>query len=137
MQKSTAGDRVVLTGMAYAIGHYARWIRRGALRIGSTPDDRLVQVTAFRDDRLGRLVLVLINNNASSRTAAIDVRGLTLSGVLEGEQSTETGGYWSTLTLPAASLGGFSIALPPLGVVSCSAAIAGAPPMKARAWSGN
>ncbi len=38
---------VLITGTGYAIGHYARWVQRGALRVEATSDDPLVMVSAF------------------------------------------------------------------------------------------
>lgn len=87
---------VYITGMGYAIGHYARWFKRGTIRIGATNSDPLVQVTAFRDDNQGRMVLVLINNASSKRTINVRVAGLALKGNLTGEQSTASA-YWKPL----------------------------------------
>src|SRR3989338_3365615 len=58
---------VYITGMGYAIGHYARWIKKGAVRIEAESSDPLVQVTAFRDDSQKRMVLVVINNASTER----------------------------------------------------------------------
>lgn len=41
---------VDITGIGYAIGHYARWIKPGAKRADVSSSNPLVQVTAFRDD---------------------------------------------------------------------------------------
>jgi Glycosyl hydrolase family 30 beta sandwich domain len=79
--------------MGYAIGHYARWIKRGAVRIDASSSDRLLQVTAFKHVNEKRMILVIINNSASTRNLNIDVKGMMLGGNLIGEQSTATG-YW-------------------------------------------
>lgn len=117
-------DRVLLTGMAYAIGHYARWIKRGATRLEASTSDSLVQITAFRDDRLGRLVLVAINNTSSSRTATVSVSNLALEGRVEGEQSTETGGNWVAIAPFDTAADGFSATLPPYSVNTYSVPLA-------------
>ena len=84
--------------MGRAIGHYARWIRPGAVRIDATSDDPLVQVTAFRDDAQGRLVLVAINNATAARRIAVGVaNGPAMSGALAGEQST-AGAVWAPIS---------------------------------------
>jgi len=114
-------DRVLLSGTAYALGHYGRWIRRGAVRLESASSDPLVQATAFRDDRLGRLVTVLINNSSSSRTIDVNVKGLGLAGAVQGEQSTQTGGYWTPLASFNAGASGFSATAPPYSVTTYAA----------------
>ena len=79
---------VHITGMGYAIGHYARWVRRGAVRIDAESSDPLVQVTAFRDDADKRLVLVVINNARESQRLLISAKSFSLAGRITGEQST-------------------------------------------------
>jgi O-glycosyl hydrolase len=89
-------DRVIISGMGYAIGHYARWIPRGAVRIESSSSDSLVQITTFRDTTQGRLVFVIINNAMSERMTEITLDGASLVGSVVGEQST-AGRLWSPL----------------------------------------
>ena len=80
--------QVLITGMGYAIGHYARWLRRGAVRIEASSDDPLLLVTAFRSGADRRLVLVLINNAARERTLNIRLSGFGVEGDVTGEQSS-------------------------------------------------
>lgn len=108
-------NKVVISPMGRAIGHYARFLQRGAVRLDATSDDPLVQVTAFRDEARGRLVVVAINNATSARTVTVAVAGFPdLHGTYEGEQSTAsavwqpidgttTGAGW-TIDLPAQSV---------------------------------
>lgn len=113
-------DTVTITGMGYAIGHYARWITPGrTFRLDATSSDPLVQVTAFHDESKARGVLVLINNDSSARSVAVDAPGLALGGPLAGEQSA-AGSYWQPLSPDAATAagGGFSVTLPALSVTS-------------------
>jgi O-glycosyl hydrolase len=77
---------VLITGLGYAIGHYARWLKRGAVRIEAECPDPLVQATAFRDDATGRLTLVVINNAAEARDLAIRLSGIRIKGRVAGEQ---------------------------------------------------
>ncbi|HEV8722537.1 MAG TPA: glycoside hydrolase family 30 beta sandwich domain-containing protein [Candidatus Binatia bacterium] len=84
---------VHITGMGYAIGHYARWIKRGAIRIDASSSNPLLQVSAFRHGGQRRLVLVIINNASSNNDVNVNVKGLTMAGNLIGEQSTAAG-YW-------------------------------------------
>lgn len=112
-------DQVVISPMGRAIGHYARWITRGAVRLDATSADPLVQVTAFRDDRQGKLVVVAINNASAPRTLAVAVSGLPMLGAtLAGERSTAAA-PWVAFAQPAAATG-WSIDLPAQSVTSMS-----------------
>lgn len=122
-------ETVTLSGMGYAIGHYARWINKGAVRIDSTTNDPLLQVTAFRDDTQGQLVLVVINNAASARTLNVNMNELTLSGNLNGEQSTATA-YWQSLTpFSTDSSSSFTLTVPAESVTTIVGQIGTPPPI--------
>ncbi len=112
--------QVDIAGIGYAIGHYARWAKPGSLRVDAQSSDPLVQVTAFRDDAAGRLVLVVINNSIASTMATLNVNG-TISGDVAGEQSTP-GAYWTPLaSFTPPSGNAFQISLPALSVTSLAA----------------
>jgi O-glycosyl hydrolase len=87
---------VLITGTGYAIGHYARWVQRGALRVEAASDDPLVMVTAFTDNKRGKVSFVIINNADTSRTVRVHVSGLAFTGPLAGEQSAGDA-RWKTL----------------------------------------
>src|SRR5712691_6958592 len=89
--------KVFITGMGYAIGHYARWIKRGAVRTEATSSDPLLQVTAFRHNSQRRIVLVIINNASAEKRINVKVNAVRLEGNLTGEQSTAAA-YWQPLT---------------------------------------
>jgi len=78
---------VLITGTGYAIGHYARWVQRGALRVEAASDDSLVMVSAFTDSKRGKASFVIINNAEEARTVRVHVSGVAFAGPLEGEQS--------------------------------------------------
>ena len=80
-------NTVLITGMGYAIGHYARWLNRGAVRLEANSDDSLVLVTAFKDDKAQRAVLVIVNNAPDDRTLSITFSDLPVQGQVTGEQS--------------------------------------------------
>lgn len=80
-------NTVLITGMGYAIGHYARWLHRGAVRLEAHSDDRLVLVTAFQDKISRSAVLVIVNNAPVDRTLAISMANLPVQGQVTGEQS--------------------------------------------------
>lgn len=87
-----------ILGMGYAIGHYARWITKDAVRLEATSGEPLVQVTAFRDDGRKTVVLVLLNNAAGTAQVKVSLKGFGNKGVLkfEGEQSTAHA-FWAKL----------------------------------------
>jgi O-glycosyl hydrolase len=78
---------VLITGTGYAIGHYARWVQRGALRVETSSSDSLVMVSAFTDNRRGKASFVVINNAETARTVRVRLTGLQFTGGLTGEQS--------------------------------------------------
>lgn len=118
---------VHISGMGYAIGHYARWLERGAVRIEASSNDALLQVVAFRDDQAQRFVAVIINNTTQARTVDIRLSNLRLSGNLGGEQSTAEA-YWQAL--PPMALGSadqFQLTVPGESVTTLAAPITGLP----------
>jgi O-glycosyl hydrolase len=122
-----AAGQVYITEMGRAIGHYARFVPRGSVRIDATSDDPLFQVTAFRVDDERRFVLVAINNANAPRTAHVNLAGLSLSSsvMLSGEQSTSAG-YWQPINAFAPSAGGYTVTVPPLSITTYTAPLAGA-----------
>src|SRR5207237_1296294 len=114
-----------------AIGHYARWVPRGSVRVDATSDDPLVQVTAFLEQPQGRIVLVVINNAGAARTLQISVGGVSLdpAKMVMGEQST-AGALWQPLGGPQPQPGSFTLAVPAVSVTSVASALA-APPRDA------
>ena len=110
--------KVIITGMGYAIGHYARWIQRGAVRVEALVSDPLVQATAFVDTSRRRIALVIVNNYDVPRSVTATLNGATFKGNLSGEQSFGTV-RWRKL--PASAPGrpnSFTITLPQQSVTS-------------------
>jgi O-glycosyl hydrolase len=118
--------KVVITGMGYAIGHWARFLPRGAVRVAADAMDPLVQVSAFLDEAGGRLVLVAINNATEARTVDVAAVGLQLRGELSGIRSTETERWAPLAPLPTVQSGGFADLLPAHSVTTYVADLAGA-----------
>lgn len=114
-------EEVTITGMGYAIGHYARWIDRGAVRIDAISSDPLVQVTAFRDDDQRRTVLVAINNHGADVTLEVNLSGLVLQGDLTGEQSTEAAFWQPIAPFAPATPTRFTVTLPTESVTTIAA----------------
>jgi O-glycosyl hydrolase len=122
-----ARREVVITGMGYAIGHYARWLQRGAVRIAADSSDSLLQVVAFRDDQQKRLIIILINNATEARDVHIRLSGITPSGAFGGEQSTRTA-YWEPLpSLTPESASSLRLLLPGLSVTTAAGPIGDQP----------
>lgn len=88
---------VAISGMGYAIGHYARWVKRGSVRLEATSRNPLIQVTAFWDGYQNRFVLVAINNADKQQQLNVRTSGLKLEDTLTGEQSTGIA-YWQPLS---------------------------------------
>jgi O-glycosyl hydrolase len=114
---------VRITGTGYAIGHYARWIRRGAVRLEADSSDPLVAVTAFRDDSQKRFVLVAVNNSGTVQPVAVELKGLRIAGMLTGEQSTEQARWQALEPLPPDGPAAFTATLPAFSVTTLAAAI--------------
>lgn len=116
---------VSISGTGYAIGHYARWVKRGAARIESETSDPLVLASVFRDDALKKIIAVLINNNREPVLAAIATKQrIEFSGEPKGEQSSAEG-YWLPLTDSSLRIDGSDITalLPARSVTSLSVGI--------------
>ena len=108
---------VTITDMGRAIGQYARFLRRGDVRVEATSDDVMVQVVAFV--RGPRTMLFAINNAAGVRKIAVKLVGGSATGALTGEQSTSTGSYWAPLAPATLGAGGsFDATLPALSVTT-------------------
>ena len=115
---------VMITGTGYAIGHYARWVQRGALRVETSSSDSLVLVSAFTDNRRGKASFVIINNADEARTVRVHVNGITLAGPLTGEQSygDERWKALGSLPLEGDPKDAFVITLPARSVTSVGGA---------------
>jgi hypothetical protein len=117
-----AGQFDITTG-GYAVGHYARWVKKGDVRVDATSSDPLVMVTAFTSAARGTLSLVLINNATQPRTVTVSLSGNQFNGNLSGEQST-SGSYWAPLpSIGPSDANDLTITLPALSVTSLSGPI--------------
>jgi glucuronoarabinoxylan endo-1,4-beta-xylanase len=68
-----------MTRRAYALGNYARFVRPGAIRIGTTPaTSGAVQVTAFQNENSGPIAVVAINGSANPQPHQFRFQGLTV-----------------------------------------------------------
>lgn len=81
-------EDILITGMGHAIGHYARWLSPGAVRVGVSSEDPKVLTTAFRSDGGGEVVLVVVNNTSLSQLVQASLEEATTAGSVTGETST-------------------------------------------------
>jgi|GEM_PF-1536013 len=109
--------KVIITGIGYAIGHYSRWISKGAKRIKAVSSDSLVQVSAFINDFTKRIALVVINNSPQSRSATISLNGKEFQSQINGEQSYDTA-RWQIINPIISKDGIFDYSLQPYSVSS-------------------
>jgi hypothetical protein len=117
-----AGQFDITTG-GYAVGHYARWIKKGDVRVDATSTDPLLMVTAFTSPARGTIAFVLINNGPQPRAVTFTLAGNQFSGNLSGEQST-SGGYWSSLgSVAPTDANDLTIVVPATSVTSLSGPI--------------
>ena len=110
-------DRVFITGMGRAIGHYSRFINKGAQILTCTSTNSLVQVTAAKNLAANTLALVLINNDSVAHSIAVNLTGMSLAGNVTGEQSTATA-YWQPITPFASTGSGYTVTVPALSITS-------------------
>lgn len=101
---------VRITGLGYAIGHYARWLRPGAVRIGATSEKPRVIVTAFRDQANGRIVVVVVNRETTDQLLRLSLSGAAPSGQASGELSFGAVRWQAIPKFSAAANGEFEIA---------------------------
>jgi len=107
-------DTVSITGMGRAIGHYARWVPPGAVRVESASTDPLLLASAFRDAASGRMIVVIINNHQANLPVVVRMSGAAAGGDVSGEQSTPAA-YWQQLpTFTAADSSQRDFAVPGL-----------------------
>ncbi len=115
-------DSVTITSTGRAIGHYARFLRRGAKRVDATNSDPLLLVSAFRDDAQGgRVVLVAINNAPDGRTLKVSLTGAALAGMVTGEQSTASAVWTAISPVTPSSPSAFSLDVPGESVTTIAA----------------
>lgn len=118
-------QKVYITGMGYAIGHYARWVKPGAVRVEALSGDPMLQVTAFKSPGSDQLILVLINNHPAPKDIQVEVETAKLLGSAAGEQSTASQ-YWAPLQeFPVSSPTGFNITLPAESVTTLALPLEG------------
>lgn len=108
---------VKITGVGYAIGHYARWLDSTAVRLESTSSAPRVLVTAFRDERRQRVVTVIANADTRPQLLRLRLTGATPAGGTTGEASRDTV-RWGPIDLVTIRDGVTEYLAPPRSVVT-------------------
>jgi glucuronoarabinoxylan endo-1,4-beta-xylanase len=90
----TASNGLVMRGhviqRGYVMGNYSRFVRPGSYRV-STNDNPSpgIYVTAYRNDSLGQLTIVVINENTSAREQKFILDGISVPVITPWETSDE------------------------------------------------
>lgn len=109
------GNRVATSGRLWAFASYSRFIRPGAMRIGTTTSHAGLEVSAFRN-RDGSIAVIVLNGAYTRRLATFSLRGLGAAHVTP--YLTDTSHGLSAQTPITVKNGAFTAAQPPRSLVS-------------------
>ncbi len=109
------GDTVAASGRLWAFASYSRFIRPGAVRIGTTTSAKGLEVAAFRN-RDGSIAVVALNTAHSRRVAAFSVPGL--GGAHVTPYLTDSSHQLSAQSPITVRGGAFTATLPPRSLVT-------------------
>ncbi|MCL2762495.1 MAG: glucosylceramidase [Treponema sp.] len=82
-----ATDEVILEPTYYATAHFSRFIKRGAVRIGTSSFSDRLAVTAFKNPD-GEMVAVVLNRGAKTEKVRLRIEAVTAPLVLPGHSLT-------------------------------------------------
>ncbi|NLW30625.1 MAG: T9SS type A sorting domain-containing protein, partial [Fibrobacter sp.] len=88
----TASNGLVMRGhviqRGYVMGNYSRFVRPGSYRIAATDNpSNGVYVTAYRNDSLGQLTIVVINENETAMEQSFSLNGISVPEIIPWETS--------------------------------------------------
>ncbi|HZC39117.1 MAG TPA: glycoside hydrolase family 30 beta sandwich domain-containing protein [Streptosporangiaceae bacterium] len=109
------GNTVATSGRLWAFASYSRFIRPGAVRIGTTTSRAALQAGAFRNSN-GSIAVIVLNRGHSRQVANFSLRGL--SGAHVTPYLTDTGHQLSAQSPITIRNGGFTATLPPRSLVT-------------------
>jgi O-glycosyl hydrolase len=109
------GNTVASSGRLWAFASYSRFIRPGAVRIGTTTSDAEVEASAFRNSD-GATALVVLNTAHSRQAVTFSLPGL--GGAHVTPYLTDTSHHLSPLTAITVRNGAFTATQPPRSLVS-------------------
>jgi O-glycosyl hydrolase len=109
------GDSVATSGRLWAFASYSRFIRPGALRIGTTTTRPGLEVSAFRNSD-GSFAVIVLNSARRRQVATFSLRGLEAAHVTP--YLTDTTKKLSAQTTITVKNSAFTATLPPRSLVS-------------------
>ena len=109
------GNTVVTSGRLWAFAGYSRFVRPGAVRIGTTRSATGLDVTAFRNSD-GSIAVIVLNSARSRQVAAFSLGGL--SGAHVTPYLTDTSRELSAQSPITVRNSAFTAALPPRSLVT-------------------
>jgi glucuronoarabinoxylan endo-1,4-beta-xylanase len=109
------GNTVGTSGRLWAFASYSRFIRPGAVRIGTTTRRTGLEVSAFRDSD-GSIAVIVLNSTHSRQATTFSVRGL--SGAHVTPYLTDTTHALSAQTPITVRNNAFTATLPPRSLVT-------------------
>ena len=109
------GNSVATSGRLWAFASYSRFIRPGAVRIGTTTSHAGLEVSAFRNSD-GSLAVVVLNSAHSRQVATFSLRGLRSAHVTP--YLTDTSHQLSPQTPVTVKNSAFTATLPPRSLVT-------------------
>jgi O-glycosyl hydrolase len=119
----TTGTWKIAMG-GYAVGHYARWVKPGAVRLEASSSNPLVQITAFVDSAGTNASFVVINNDSAPQTLTFGLSGgIVFDGAATGEQSTANATMQTTGNVCPSDSHHLTVTVPPYSVTSIGAPV--------------
>jgi glucuronoarabinoxylan endo-1,4-beta-xylanase len=109
------GNTVASSGRLWAFASYSRFIRPGAVRIGTTTSDAGLEVSAFRNSD-GSIAVVVLNSAHSHQAATFSLRGV--SGTHVTPYLTDTSHELSAQSPITVRNSAFTATLPPRSLVT-------------------
>jgi O-glycosyl hydrolase len=109
------GSTVGTSGRLWAFASYSRFIRPGAVRIGTTTSDAGLEVSAFRNSD-GSVAVVVLNSAHSRQVATLSLPGL--NGAHVTPYLTDTTHQLSAQTPITVTNSAFTATLPPRSLVT-------------------
>ena len=109
------GNTVATSGRLWAFASYSRFIRPGAVRIGTTTSDAGLEVSAFRNSD-GSIAVVALNSAHTPQVATFSLRGLR--GAHVTPYLTDTSHDLSAQAPITVRNSAFTATLPPRSLVS-------------------
>jgi len=80
-------DELIMEPTYYAIGHFSRFVKRDAVRIGTSSFSDSIEVTAFKNPD-GEIVVVALNRSTKSEKLRLRMEGITAAAELPGHSLT-------------------------------------------------